>query len=32
VFVSTPEQYAAMLRSESDKFARVIKDAGITPE
>jgi tripartite-type tricarboxylate transporter receptor subunit TctC len=31
-FVSTPEQYAAHLRSESEKFARVVKAAGIKPE
>lgn len=32
VFVSTPEQYTAALRAESDKFARVIKAAGIEPQ
>jgi tripartite-type tricarboxylate transporter receptor subunit TctC len=32
VFVSTPEQYGALLRAESEKFARVVKAAGITPE
>lgn len=32
VFVSTPEQYGALLKAESEKFARVIKAAGITPE
>ena len=32
VFVSTPEQYGALLRGESEKFARVVKAAGITPE
>jgi tripartite-type tricarboxylate transporter receptor subunit TctC len=31
-FVSTPEQYAAHLKSESEKFARVVKAAGIRPE
>jgi tripartite-type tricarboxylate transporter receptor subunit TctC len=31
-FVSTPEQYGAMLRSESERFAKVIKDAGIEPQ
>ena len=31
-FVSTPEQYAAHLRSESEKFARVVKAARIQPE
>jgi tripartite-type tricarboxylate transporter receptor subunit TctC len=32
VFVSTPEQYGAALRAESEKFARVIKAAGIQPQ
>jgi tripartite-type tricarboxylate transporter receptor subunit TctC len=32
IFVSTPEQYAAHLRSESEKFARVVKAAHIQPE
>jgi tripartite-type tricarboxylate transporter receptor subunit TctC len=32
VFVSTPEEYGAYLRGESEKFARVIKEAGIKPE
>ena len=32
IFVSKPEQYAAMLRAESQKFARVVKAAGIKPE
>lgn len=32
VFVSTPEQYGAALRAESDKFARIIKAAGIEPQ
>jgi tripartite-type tricarboxylate transporter receptor subunit TctC len=32
VFVSKPEQYAAYLRSESEKFAKVIREAGIKPE
>jgi tripartite-type tricarboxylate transporter receptor subunit TctC len=32
VFASTPEQYGAMLNAESEKFARIVKAAGITPE
>jgi tripartite-type tricarboxylate transporter receptor subunit TctC len=32
IFLSSPEQYAAHLRSESDKFARIIKAAGIEPQ
>ena len=32
VFVSTPEQYGAALRAESEKFARIIKSAGIEPQ
>ena len=32
IFVSTPEQYRAHLVSESEKFARIIRAAGITPE
>jgi tripartite-type tricarboxylate transporter receptor subunit TctC len=32
VFVSTPEQYGAHLRGESEKFAKVVRDAGIKPE
>ncbi len=32
VFVSTPEQYGTLLRNESEKFARIVKTAGITPE
>ena len=32
IFVSTPEQYGAFMRSESEKFARVIKAAGIQPQ
>ena len=32
VFVSTPEQYGAALRAESEKFARIIKAAGIEPQ
>jgi tripartite-type tricarboxylate transporter receptor subunit TctC len=32
VFASTPEQYGAMLSAESEKFARIVKAAGITPE
>ena len=32
VFVSTPEQYGAALRAESEKFARIIKAANIEPQ
>ena len=32
IFVSTPEQYRAHLEAESEKFARIIKAAGIKPE
>ena len=32
IFVSSPAQYAAHLQSESEKFARIIKAAGIEPE
>jgi tripartite-type tricarboxylate transporter receptor subunit TctC len=32
VFVSTPEQYGTLLRNESEKFARIVKAAGITAE
>ena len=32
IFVSKPEQYGAMLKAESQKFARVVKAAGIKPE
>ena len=32
VFVSTPEQYGTLLRNESEKFARIVKAAGIQPE
>jgi tripartite-type tricarboxylate transporter receptor subunit TctC len=32
IFVSKPEQYGAMLKAESQKFARVVKGAGIKPE
>ncbi len=32
LFVSTPEQYRAHLESESQKFAKIIKDAGIQPQ
>ena len=32
VFASTPEQYGALLNAESEKFARIVKAAGITPE
>jgi hypothetical protein len=32
VFVSTPEQYGTLLRNESEKFARIVKGAGIQPE
>jgi tripartite-type tricarboxylate transporter receptor subunit TctC len=32
VFVATPEEYGAHLRSESEKFARVVREAGIKAE
>jgi tripartite-type tricarboxylate transporter receptor subunit TctC len=32
LFAATPEQFGAFLRSEQEKFARVIKEAGIKPE
>jgi tripartite-type tricarboxylate transporter receptor subunit TctC len=32
IWVSTPEQYGAALAAESEKFARVIKAAGIEPQ
>lgn len=32
VFTSTPEQYTAALRAEWDKFAHIIKAAGIEPQ
>lgn len=32
IFVSRPEEYGAMLKAESEKFARVVKAAGIKPE
>jgi tripartite-type tricarboxylate transporter receptor subunit TctC len=32
IFVSTPEQYRSHLAAESEKFARIIKAAGIQPE
>src|SRR4029079_972039 len=32
VWISTPEQYGAALAAESEKFARVIKAAGIEPQ
>jgi tripartite-type tricarboxylate transporter receptor subunit TctC len=32
VWVSTPEQYGAALAAESEKFARIIKAAGIEPQ
>ncbi len=32
IFVSTPEQYGAALKNESEKFGRIVKAAGITPE
>jgi len=32
VFVSTPEQYGALLKNEYEKFGRIVKAAGITPE
>ena len=32
IFASSPEQYRAHLESESAKFAKIVKDAGIQPE
>ena len=32
VLVSSPQQYAAMLKADHDKFARIVKTAGIQPE
>ncbi len=32
VFASTPEQYGALLKNEFEKFGRIVKAAGITPE
>ena len=32
IFASTPEQYGAMQKAEHDRFARIIKAAGIQPE
>jgi tripartite-type tricarboxylate transporter receptor subunit TctC len=32
VIGSTPEQFAAHLREQSTKWAKVVKDAGVTPE
>ncbi len=32
VFVSSPEQYGDLLKSEYEKFGRIVKAAGITPE
>ena len=32
VVASTPEQFAAYLRTETDKWAKVIKAAGIKPQ
>ncbi len=32
VFVSTPEQYGAALRAESEKFGKIVKKAGIEPQ
>jgi len=32
VFASTPEQYGALLKDEFEKFGRIVKAAGITPE
>jgi tripartite-type tricarboxylate transporter receptor subunit TctC len=29
---STPEEFGRFIRSEANRFARVIKDAGIKPE
>jgi tripartite-type tricarboxylate transporter receptor subunit TctC len=32
VFVSSPEQYGTLLKNEYEKFGRIVKAAGITPE
>ncbi|HET7671440.1 MAG TPA: tripartite tricarboxylate transporter substrate-binding protein, partial [Burkholderiales bacterium] len=32
VFVSTPERYGAHLRGEAEKFAKVVREAGIKPQ
>jgi tripartite-type tricarboxylate transporter receptor subunit TctC len=32
VFISSPEQYGAALRAESEKFGRIVKDAKIEPQ
>ena len=32
VFVSSPEQYGALLKNEYEKFGRIVKEAGITAE
>lgn len=32
VWVSTPDQYGAALRAESEKFGRIVKAAGIEPQ
>jgi tripartite-type tricarboxylate transporter receptor subunit TctC len=32
VFVSTPLQYGTLLKNEYDKFGRIVKAGGITPE
>ena len=32
VFASTPEQYGAALRADSEKFGRIVKAAGIEPQ
>ena len=32
VFASTPEQYGAALRADSEKFGRIVKTAGIEPQ
>jgi tripartite-type tricarboxylate transporter receptor subunit TctC len=32
VFISSPEQYGAALRAESEKFGRIVKLAGIEPQ
>lgn len=32
VFTSSPDQYGALLKAEYDKFARIVKTAGIQPE
>ena len=32
VFTSSPEQYGAMLKAESEKFARIVHEAKIEPQ